>query len=91
MPSYNLRFTDGERNLREEGIELADDTAAHAFAFAAARELMGRTVAGNDWTRWRMEVADETGRLVLAAPLGEIPAAAPHVQLLPHPFRSPQP
>ncbi len=91
MPNYNLRFTDGGRNLREEGILLADDRAARMFAVEAARQLMGRIVAGTDWTQWRMDATDDAGRVVLSMPLAELSAAAPPLQPLPHSFYPLQP
>ncbi len=68
MPRYTVCFTDSDRVLRDEGVELADDAAARAFAAEAARELTDCLVHGIDWDRWRVEVTDETGAFLFTIP-----------------------
>lgn len=77
MPSYNLLFTDGERHLRDLGAELDDTGAAMDYAVQAAQLLIAQTVLGNVWARWRMELSDADGRVVLTVPLAQIQPGTP--------------
>ena len=67
MPRWYFHIHDGkEATLDQEGTELPDLVTAHEEALIAARELMsGGLHHGTDWSRWRFEIADETGAPIL--------------------------
>jgi hypothetical protein len=66
MPRYFFNIHDGKHIIDREGTELPDIAQARSDAV----DLAGRTIAemGDDfWTdeaEWRMEVADETGKVL---------------------------
>jgi hypothetical protein len=66
MPRYFFSIHDGRNIIDREGTELAGIAQARSDAV----DLAGRTIAemGDDfWTDeadWRMEVADETGKVL---------------------------
>ncbi len=73
MPRYFFSFTDGERRVPDhEGEVLPDEAAAKEHAIEDARYLLrhsitGMTVDGG----WRVEVADEHGRVLFTVPFAE--------------------
>ena len=76
MPMYFIHFTSADDRYEDlEGVDLPDDKAACDYAILDARYLMDEGfVDRSDWPGWRVEVADETGRQLLALTFAEIEA-----------------
>ena len=72
MPRYFVEFTNGPHTLADsEGVELADLGAARECAIEDARFLIERARPPG-WRRWRVEVLDEDGRILLTIPFSAI-------------------
>jgi hypothetical protein len=72
MPLYFFHLCFGDRTVPDdEGVELADRSAARAEALAVIRDLGNPEVAGNPrrWASWFLQVADEAGEF-LRLPIG---------------------
>lgn len=72
MPLYFFHLSFGDRTVPDdEGVELADRSAARAEALAVIRDLGNPEVAGNPrrWASWFLQVADEAGEF-LRMPIG---------------------
>ena len=68
MPRYFFHLSFGDRLLPdEEGVELANRSAARQEALAVVRELSG--FAASRWASWFLRVADRRGQF-LSLPLG---------------------
>ena len=67
MPRWYFHIHDGkEATLDQEGTDLPDLITAHEEALIVARELMSNGPRdGRDRSRWRFEIADETGAPIL--------------------------
>ncbi len=68
---FNL-VCDDEAMIDDEGVEVRDIDHARVQALKAIAEL--RQEAGTDlaeWSRWRLEVLDETGDVVFALQLNQ--------------------
>ena len=65
MPRYFFHVQDGYSIPDAEGTELLDVYTAQAQAIVLSGELL-RDMGGEFWngTEWRMEVADEQGRVL---------------------------
>ena len=64
MPRYFFHLSFGQRTVPdEEGVELANRSAARDEALAVVRDLANPEHRGNPrrWASWFLEVADETG------------------------------
>ncbi len=65
MPRYNFGSVDGDRDPDVYGVELANDTAARAYAIKYAGEVLQsdpRTLSAHG--QWRVEVTDAEGHLL---------------------------
>ena len=72
VPRYFVEFTNGPHTLADtEGVELADLRAARECAIEDARFLIERARPPG-WRRWRVEVLDEGGLILLTIPFSEI-------------------
>jgi len=72
MPLYFFHLSFGDRTVPDdEGVELADRSAARAEALAVIHDLSNPEVAGNPrrWASWFLQVADEGGEF-LRMPIG---------------------
>jgi len=76
MPVYHFMFTDRTHTIPDiEGVELPDLPAAFEHAVEDARFLVEKRMLGlgyKQWERWRVEVTDDAGRQVLAAPFSQV-------------------
>ena len=74
MCLYFIHFTSADDRYKDlEGVDLPDDKAACDYAILDARYLMDEGfVDRSDWPGWRVEVADEAGRQLLALTFAEI-------------------
>lgn len=65
MPRYFFHLHDGREQPDLVGTELADVYAAQATAIKYSGEIL-RDMGARFWdaTEWRLEVADETGRVL---------------------------
>ena len=65
MPRYFFHVIDGHDIPDPDGTELPDRSAARAQALRASGEIL-RDMGQDFWdeTKWRMEVADESGELL---------------------------
>ena len=73
MPRYFFNFTDGERRVPDhEGQVLPDEAAARENAVEDARYLLRHSITGMTAEGgWRVEVADERGRVLFVVPFAE--------------------
>lgn len=72
MPRFFFHVYDEALVKDEDGIELADATAARLAALAGARALMcDQLKTGRLSLHHRIEVVDETGARVLSLPFGD--------------------
>ena len=72
MPRYFVEFTNGAHTLADdEGVELADLGAARECAIEDARFLIERARPPG-WRRWRVEVLDEGGLVLLTIPFSAV-------------------
>ena len=72
MPRYFVEFTNGAHTLVDsEGMELADLGAARECAIEDARFLIERARPPG-WRRWRAEVLDEDGHILLTVPFSAV-------------------
>ena len=71
MPRFYFNFVHGSDVFEDqEGVELADRSAAREQAILAARDVMrARFVRyGPDWSGWSVRVCDEGNSAVIAVP-----------------------
>jgi len=67
MPSrFYFNLTDGVEEIRDdEGILVSDIQAALTYAMEVVQELRAEDpFSAAEWTGWRLEIADDTGRVV---------------------------
>ena len=78
MPLYFIHFSSPDALYEDlEGVELADDAAAHEYAILDARYLMDEGIARHDeWPLWRVEVINEAGRQLLNVSFAELAGRA---------------
>lgn len=74
MPRFYFSFTDGERRVPDhEGEVLRDDAAAREHAVEDARYLLQHSITGmTAEAGWRVEVAEEHGRILFMVPFAEV-------------------
>ncbi len=67
MSLYFIHFSSPDALFEDlEGVELADDAAAHEYAILDARYLMNEGIAPQgEWPGWRVEIVNEAGRQLL--------------------------
>ncbi|MPR12980.1 DUF6894 family protein [Microvirga tunisiensis] len=59
-----------ETVLDDEGVEILDLAAAHAFALQAIEDIRNEAIqAGASWQGWRLDVVDTSGNVLLSIPL----------------------
>ncbi len=77
MSRYFIHFASADDSFEDvEGIELADDTAARDYAVQDACYLMREGFARPaEWSAWRVEVVDESGRRLLVLSFSELAKA----------------
>jgi hypothetical protein len=66
MPRFYFHFSDGKRTFTDStGIELDGIAAARAHAADQIRDMRATLTEGSlqDWTGWKMIVADATGNM----------------------------
>ena len=72
MPRYFVEFTNGPHTLADtESVKLADLGAARECAIEDARFLIERARPPG-WRRWRAEVLDEDGHILLTVPFSAV-------------------
>lgn len=80
MPKYFFQLSDTDTVADNEGVELADTTAARDHAYVVAGELMANDSAGmlnHDWPEWTMTVTDDKGREILSFPMADASPPGP--------------
>jgi len=55
----------------QEGLELGNDEAARRIALQTIRDMMGKESRPQDWSEWRIEIVDETGRRIAIITSGD--------------------
>jgi hypothetical protein len=67
MPCF-FHLMDGQESiLDEEGLEVTDIQAVHAYALEATQELRQETgLCFDDWQGWQLIAADEGGEILLS-------------------------
>ncbi len=73
MQRFFFHFYDGQHVLQDEdGLDLADEAAARASARKAAQALISDLREDiTEWSAWRVEVANESGRTVAVLPFAK--------------------
>jgi hypothetical protein len=72
MALYYFHQMDGEEILDPEGIDLPDLEAVRHEAIRGAREILGEDLRNGMFDlRWRFEIVDEVGRLVMVVPFSD--------------------
>jgi len=69
MPRYFFDTYDGTVILDDEGLVLPDLTSARLEARRLLRDLLLDAAPGCDESRFRADIRDETGRVVVSATL----------------------
>ena len=67
MPRYFFNTTDGDTTCPDhEGVELPDMEAARKHAIKEAHDLIyGLVIPSHDWGKWRVEIANASGRSLM--------------------------
>ena len=76
MPLYFFHCKKDElRYVDDDGVDLPDLVAAHAFAREFVRDAKsGCRTAMTDWSRYVVEITDAAGRLILTVPFTTVRA-----------------
>ena len=79
MPRYYFHCKEGNCcYMDDEGVDLPDLAAARAFVQEFVRSAKAEScLPVTDWSRWVMEVTDETGRSILLVPFAMVHAGSP--------------
>ena len=78
MPRYFFHVLDGKDMPDEDGVELPDRAAVRAEAIRASGQMLADMGGAWHGEEWQMNVADESGRVVLRLQFSatEMPDAA---------------
>ena len=71
MPIYHFQFVNDKDSADGGVLNLANDGAAQLEAEVEASELLHHPGEG-DWSRWKIRVTDETGRLVTTVSIADM-------------------
>ncbi len=72
MPRYFFDcVSDHELVADDHGIDLPDLNAAREHALRTARQVIAAGSKTDDWSRWTVDIADQTGEPLLVIPFSE--------------------